>query len=66
MCLALHRDSFCRNAFRSLLLFSLGVPAVWAQTTTGALSGTVTDPAGAVVVNAKVEVINRGTGVSSP
>ena len=37
--------------------------AAWAQITTGSLSGTVTDPAGAVVVGAKVEVTNQGTGV---
>jgi len=64
MSFALHCDSLSRNAFGWLVLFSLGVSAAWAQITTGALSGTVTDPAGAVVVGAKVEVTNQGTGVS--
>jgi hypothetical protein len=38
----------------------------WGQITTGALSGTVTDPAGASVPGAKVEVINQATGVTTP
>src|SRR5579885_2874552 len=48
-------------AFLALLLPSF----ISAQTTTGALSGTVTDPAGAVVPGAKVEVINQNTGVTT-
>jgi len=48
-------------AISVLLVASL----VCAQTTTGALSGTVTDPAGAVVPGAKVEVINQNTGVTT-
>ena len=39
------------------------VPALLAQTVTGAVSGTVFDPTGAVVPNAMVEVINVATGV---
>ncbi len=60
---------FSRIAFHTVrLLFALAVfvCASWAQITTGALSGTVTDPGGAVIVGAKVEVINQGTGVSTP
>ncbi len=37
----------------------------WAQITTGSISGTVTDPAGAVVVGAKVQVLNQNTGVAA-
>ncbi len=58
------RSSF--SLFRYLLLISLLSCLAWAQSTTGALSGTVTDPAGAVVVGAKVEVINEATGVVTP
>ena len=38
----------------------------WSQITTGSLTGTVTDPAGAVVVGAKVEVLSQNTGVTTP
>jgi hypothetical protein len=51
--------AFSRALF--LLLPLLSVPAT-AQNTTGSLSGTVTDPAGAVVAAAKVDVRNEGTG----
>ena len=39
----------------------LGVSA-WSQITTGSLSGTVSDPAGAVIAGAKVTVRNQDTG----
>jgi Carboxypeptidase regulatory-like domain len=39
--------------------------AAFGQNTTGSLSGTVTDPAGAVIAEAKVEVTNLGTGVTT-
>lgn len=39
--------------------------AIHAQVTTGSLSGTVSDPAGAVVAGAKVDVTNQGTGVTT-
>jgi len=51
------------SAFRFLTLLSLAACAAWSQNTTGSLSGTVTDPAGAVVAAAKVEILNQGTGV---
>jgi hypothetical protein len=54
------------NRTRSLVLFLLAVllasPAA-AQTLYGSLTGTLTDPSGAAVPNAKVEVLNVGTGV---
>jgi hypothetical protein len=53
-------------AFRLLAVLSLCVCAAWSQTTTGSLTGTVTDPAGAVVVGAKVEITNQGTAVVTP
>jgi carboxypeptidase family protein len=45
----------------ALLLISVGV---FAQTTisTGSVVGTVTDPSGAVVSDAKVQITNKGTG----
>jgi outer membrane receptor protein involved in Fe transport len=47
-----------------LAAFMLFASTGWAQITTGALSGTVTDPGGSVVIGAKVEVFNQGTGVT--
>lgn len=44
-----------------LLLMSAGLVA---QTSTAALSGVVTDPTGAVVVNASVDIVNTDTNVS--
>jgi outer membrane receptor protein involved in Fe transport len=49
--------------FGTFVLVSLFSCAAFAQNTTGSLSGTVTDPAGAVIAGAKVEVTNQGTGV---
>lgn len=44
------------------LFISFGI-AAWSQTITGDITGTVTDPSGAVVVQAKVTAINVDTGV---
>ena len=50
-------------------IFSLLFSAAWfaslaaAQTTTGSLTGTVTDPTGAAVAGAKITATNAGTGV---
>ncbi len=44
-------------------LLAIGVPQMMAQTaSTGALSGTVTDPSGGVIAGAKVTVTNLATG----
>ncbi len=42
--------------------FALWLAAAWAQTPTGAIEGTITDPSGAVVQNAKVTVTEVATG----
>jgi hypothetical protein len=55
---------FASAAWRCLAAFLLATCAAWGQITTGSLSGTVTDPAGAVVVSAAVKVTNQATGVS--
>jgi hypothetical protein len=47
-----------------LLLFTIAVPRSTAQTQFGQLSGSVSDPAGAVVPQAKVTVTNASTGQS--
>src|SRR5262249_35029771 len=47
-------------AFAALLVCSA---VTWAQTITGNVSGTVTDPTGAIVPNAKVQATNVETGV---
>ena len=62
-------SSICRSSLPVFCCLSIAIflaCAAWSQITTGALSGTVTDPAGAVVVGAKVDVINQGTGVTTP
>src|ERR1700760_109113 len=47
------------------LLLSCGA-ALKAQTITGAVNGTVTDPTGAVIPNAKVTATNVDTGIQTP
>lgn len=59
--------SLCRTRFSLLALitiFMLSSPLLLAQTTlsTGSIVGVVTDPTGAVVINAKVVIANAGTG----
>ena len=42
----------------------LVVPAGWAQTVSGTILGSVTDPTGAVISNTKVTLVNEGTGLT--
>ena len=46
------------------LLVLLSSGSVWAQVTTGTISGTVKDGSGAPVPGVKVTVLNEGTGVA--
>jgi hypothetical protein len=50
-----------------LLTFLFPCASAWAQKDTGAISGTVKDPSGAVVVGAKVRVtdVDRGTEIDT-
>jgi hypothetical protein len=54
--------AFSRIALRNLLLVSLFSTLAYAQNTTGSLSGTVSDPGGAVIAGASVDVKNTATG----
>ena len=47
---------------RLLLLFGLST-ALWAQSSDGALAGTVRDPSGAVIPGARLEALNVATGI---
>ena len=48
----------------TLLAFTLAIGSLWGQTFQGGIRGTLTDPTGAVVVDAKVTLIDQGTGIS--
>jgi hypothetical protein len=54
---------FGRTAALLLFICILCVTAAFAQFDTGTITGSVTDPSGAVVANAKITVTNTGTGV---
>ena len=54
--------TFAILAVALLILASGG--AVWSQTVQGVITGTVTDPTGAVVPNATVSITNVGTNIS--
>jgi len=50
----------CAGSLTIVLIF--GGSAIWAQTNQGTITGTVTDPQGAVVPNAQVVLTQTGTG----
>ena len=53
----------CRRLLTLLVMFILGVSGMLAQTTTtGAISGNISDPSGAAVVGAAVLLTNDTTG----
>jgi hypothetical protein len=49
---------------KATVLLLLGSMAAWGQSVSGTISGTVTDPSGAVVPNAQVAATETATGVS--
>src|SRR5215472_4374801 len=53
-----------RSLLASAVLFISLAPAVFAQTDTGSVRGTVTDPQGSVVANAQVTITNADTAYS--
>src|SRR5256885_9816258 len=50
---------------RALVTMLLAVPPLLAQETRGSLVGRVTDPTGAVVPGAKLDVVHKQTGVAT-
>ena len=57
--------SFLRTAIITLLLTVVSAVALQAQTATGEVNGTVTDPNGAAVPGAMVKLINQATRVET-
>jgi hypothetical protein len=55
-----------RKSLHAAFVCLLAAGAVQAQTITGAFTGTLTDPTGAVIPSAKVTAINKGTNLSYP
>ncbi len=54
-----------RTLFAALLLLLLSTSlALYSQTLYGSLTGNVSDPSGSAIPNAKVEVLNTGTGIT--
>jgi hypothetical protein len=53
-----------RSVVAALALLTLSCSALFAQDVTGKITGTVTDPSGAVVSNAKVTVTHNATGIA--
>ena len=64
----MNRPAYTRILRNSLALMIccavLGVISLQAQVDTGSITGTVTDPSGAVVSGAKITLLNEGTGAS--
>jgi len=47
----------------AVLFAAIGLKPIAGQTTFGSITGTITDPSGAVIFGANVTIINEGTGV---
>jgi hypothetical protein len=62
----IHRNSrvVCFSCILALAAWLLLPAAAFAQATTGAISGTVTDPTGAAVPDAAVTIRNLDTGIT--
>ena len=55
-----------RHVMRQLtILVFCGAVALWAQSDRGTITGTISDPAGAVIASASVEARNTQNGVST-
>ena len=52
-----------RSVILSLIAFAFAAPAFGQGGATGAITGTVQDPSGAVVANAEVRITNQDTNV---
>jgi len=48
-----------------IILFCLLAGTVFGQVLTGVISGTITDPSGAIIPGAAVTIVNEGTGVTA-
>jgi hypothetical protein len=59
------RANLCGRLFVCLFMGSLCLSSALGQTVTGSITGTVTDPSGAVVVGADVTAENNATGVKT-
>ncbi len=46
-----------------LAISVFGVSGLWAQVDTGSITGTVTDPSGAIIPGATITLVNQGTGL---
>ncbi len=51
---------------KALVIFLFGAAAIYAQSDRGTITGTISDPAGAVIANAAVEARNTETGATYP
>ena len=52
------------RAIKSIFVFTFLAASLWAQTFLGGIRGTVTDKSGAAIAEAKVTLIDEGTGIS--
>src|SRR5689334_6682408 len=48
----------------TVLAFALAIDLAWTQTFQGGIRGTLTDPTGAVIGDAKITLTEQGTGIS--